>query len=107
MEPTVLVIGGENASLGALPPFLHEGEGVVGGGNDVFQAVWANWIACVFCGGIRGVVVREGRKKIRQGRLVMGEKSDGSCVKSKLNSSANLRRGGMVSEGNGLKCLPG
>ena len=67
-----MVIGGENASLGALPPFLHEGEGVVGGGNDVFQAVWSNWIACVFCGGKRGVAVREGRTKIRQGRLVMG-----------------------------------
>ena len=91
VEPTVLVVGGENASLGVVPPFLQKREGVVGGGNDVLQAVWANRIRCVLCGCIRGVAVGEGRKEVRQGGFVMTKESDRSCVKSKLNGSANFR----------------
>ena len=91
VEPTVLVVGGKDASLGVVPPFLQKRKGVVGGGNDVLQAVWANWIRCVLCGCVRGVAVGKGRKEVRQRGLVMAKESDGSCVKSKLNGSANFR----------------
>ena len=57
MEPAVLVVGGENASLGVVPPFLQKREGVVGSWDDVFQAVWANRISSVFCGSVGGVAV--------------------------------------------------
>ena len=63
---------------------------MVGGGNDVLQAMGANWIGCVLCGSVRGVAVRKGRKEVGQRGFVVAKESDGSCVKSKLNGSANF-----------------
>ena len=68
VEPAVLVVGGENASLGVVPPFLQKRQGVVGEGNDVLQAVWANGIRCVLCGCVRGLQSEKGgRKSGREG----------------------------------------
>ena len=90
VEPAVLVVGGENASLGVVPPFLQQRKGVVGGGNDVLQAVRADRIGFVLCGCIGEVAVGDGREEVWQRRFVVIEESDGSCVKSKLNSSADF-----------------
>ena len=90
VEPAVLVVGGEKASLGVVPPFLQQRKGVVGGGDDVLQAVRADRIEFALCGCIREVAVGEGREEVWQRRFVVIEESDGSCVKSKLNSSADF-----------------
>ena len=90
MEPSVLVVGCKNPSLGVVPPFLQERKGVVGSRNDVLQAMWADWIRCVLRGSVGGVAVRKGRKEVRQRGFVVAKKSDGPCVETKLNGSGDF-----------------
>ena len=47
-----------------IPPFLQEGEGVVGGRDDVFQAVGADRVMSVFCSSIGDFGVGNGREEV-------------------------------------------
>ena len=42
---------------------------------------------------------------VREGRVVLGEEGDGSCVKSELYGHRDLRCGWMVGVDYGLECL--
>ena len=63
---------------------------MVGGGNDVLQAVWTNGVGCVLCGCVREVAVGKGRKEVRKSGFVMKKEGDRSCVKPELDGGANL-----------------
>ena len=49
---------------------------MVGDGNDVLQAMGANWIGCVFSGSVRGVAVRQGRKEVGQRGFVVAKEGE-------------------------------
>ena len=85
------------------PPFLQEGEGVVGGRDDMFQAVGADRIVSAFCSSIGEFGVGDGREEVGERGFVVKKESDGSRVESKLNGGANFSGRGVMGEGDGLE----
>ncbi len=47
-----------------IPPLLQEGEGVVGGRDDVFQAVGADRVVSAFCSSIGEFGAGDGREEV-------------------------------------------
>ena len=76
---------------------------MVSGRNDVFQAVRADRIVFAFRGCIGEIGVGNGREKVGERGFVVKKESDGSCVESKLNGSADFRGRGVVGERDGLE----
>ena len=69
----------------------------------MFQAVRADRIVFVFHGCIDELGVGDGREEVGERGFVVKKEGDSSCVKSKLNGSADFRGRGVVGESDGLE----
>ena len=80
VKPAVRVVGGENAPLRVIPPFLKEREGMIRCGSDDLQAVRGYRKVEVLGGCVEGGVARERREEVRKGGVVLVEKCDSPSV---------------------------
>ena len=79
MKPEVGMIGGKDASLCVIPPFLEQWEGMICGRIDGFKATRASGKGRDLGGSVVGSVGKW-RQEVGEGGIVLVEECDGSRV---------------------------
>ena len=80
MKPAVGMIGGKDASLSVIPPFLEQWEGMICGRIDEFKAMRASRKSQVLSGSVVGGVFGKWRQEVGERGMVLVKECDGSCV---------------------------